>query len=162
MAKLVKPSFITTMRVLGMLSVAAFGLAGYTVVKQSQAEAERQAERKAADASQVAACYDAVVRQPIFESALVTLEVLARNSVDANRTAIRVDPDSPLDAVRRRVLDRVEPRLPDLSLLVEQTQATSRTIPDCDELGRALDVDTARMRADALEAIAARAKAQQR
>lgn len=155
--------FVVGMLALSFLSVSSFVLAGCAVVRQTQAEAERQAEeqaeRKAADASTVSSCYEDVVSTPVLLSALVTLEVLATNSVAANRSAIRLEPDSELNPRRQKSLDRLEPRLPDLALLVTQTRAARKTIAECDDLGEALDVNTGRMRADALEAIKRRAQA---
>lgn len=137
---------LTWVRFLGVIVIISFALSGYTVVRQSQAAAERAADKKAANTSQVARCYQQVRDSPDFLRILDLLDALATNSIIANREALKLGGDDPLRAIRRSSLRRLVPARKNLRRFVERANASVPTLRSCDRLASSLDVSPAPFR----------------
>ena len=137
---------LTWVRFLGVIVILSFALSGYTVVKQSQANAERAADKKAANTAQVARCYQQVRDSPDVLRILGLLDTLATNSILANRQALELDGDDPLRAIRKASLRRLVPARKALRKFIGRSSSSVPTLASCDQMARALDVDPAPFR----------------
>jgi hypothetical protein len=132
---------LTWVRFLGVIVIVSFALSGYTVVRQSQAAAARAADRKAANTSQVARCYQQVRDSPDVLRILGLLDTLAKNSILANRQALELDGDDPLRPIRKSSLRRLVPARKSLGKFIARSRRSVPTIESCDQMARALRVD---------------------
>ncbi|HET8784135.1 MAG TPA: hypothetical protein VFM38_00755 [Candidatus Limnocylindrales bacterium] len=138
---------VSIVRVLGVVVLGSFALSGYTVVKQSQAAAERAADRKAANTAQVARCYQQVRDSPDVLKILGLIDTLARNSIATNRAALEVSADNdPLRPVREASLARLVPAERTLGRFIGRAAAQVPSPRDCNQLAAQLHVDPAPLR----------------
>lgn len=138
---------VSIVRVLGVIVLCSFALSGYTVVKQSQASAERAADRKAANTAQVARCYQQVRDSPDVLRILDLIDALATNSIVVNRQALQLAPAAdPLKPIRKASLRRLVPARKTLRKFVARAEAEVPTIGSCDRLARDLHVNPAPFR----------------
>lgn len=137
---------LTWVRAAGVVVILSFALSGYTFVQQSRVQAERAADKKAANTTQVARCYQQIRDAPAVLRILDLVDVLASNSIDANRQALEISPlDDPLRAVRKDSLRRLVPARRDLRRFVARSKASVPDKQECDQLAQALDVDTSKL-----------------
>lgn len=124
------------------ISVCAFILAIWTVVRQSQADAVHAADRKAQAVSQVNACYQQVENTPKVLKILELIQTLAENSIISNEAAIAAtSPNDKLTSVREDALNRLRPAAADMAEYIRETKATAPTVADCAALAKHLHVD---------------------
>jgi len=132
---------LTIVRTLGVIVVASFALSGWAVVKQSQASAERAADRKASNTSQVARCFQQVRDSPDVLQTLNLLDNLATNSIIANRQALKADGDPELRRIRQQSLGRLIPARASLRKLIARSSSTVPTMRSCEQLASGLHVN---------------------
>ncbi len=132
---------VTIVRVLGIVVVCSFALSGYAVVRQSQASAERAADRKASNTSQVARCFQQVRDSPDVLKTLNLLDTLATNSIIANRQALEVASDPELRRIRQQSLARLLPARVSLRKLIARSSSTVPTMASCEQLASGLHVN---------------------
>lgn len=131
------------------ISIAFAGIAILTIgmiylvsAKFSQ-DADRRAQQKVANATQVVTCITAARSAPNVLRLLDLLGVLARNSIIANQAALKTDPKGPLSKVRKDSLRRLRPSLSTISVFRKATIKSRRTIAECRALATKLGVDIA-------------------
>lgn len=125
--------------------VVSLGISAWTLVRQSQLDAVRTADRKAAAAAQVAGCYQQVDNAPRVLRILGLIDILASNSITANRQALATSPaDDPLRPVREASLERLVPARDDLRGFIATTKKQAPTDASCRKLAGVLGVNPAR------------------
>lgn len=129
------------------ISIAFAGIAILTIgmiylvsVKFSQ-DADRRAQLKISNSTQVVTCITAARSTPNVLRFLDLISVLTNNSIAANRAALAADPRGPLSVIRRDSLRRLRPAVPTIRLFRNATIKARRTIPECRALARKLDVN---------------------
>ena len=132
---------LTYVRFLGVIVIISFALSGWTVVKTSQASAERAADRKATNTAQVARCFQQVRDSPDVLQALGLLDTLATNSIIANQQALKTSLDPELRRIRRDSLARLIPARKSLRSLISRSQGAVPTMRTCDDMASRLHVD---------------------
>ena len=138
---------ITWFRVLGIIVFVSFALSGYTVVRQSQAASERAADRKAANTSQVARCFQQVKDSPDVLRILGLLDTLSSNSILVNRQALELPAEAdPLRRIRKQSLRRLVPARASLRRFIARSSASVPTVQSCDRMAADLHVDSAPFR----------------
>lgn len=128
------------MRLMGIVVLTAFTVSIWVLVQQRDIVAERTAERKARETSDVAQCFEQVANAPRVSRILNLIGVLADNSIAANRAALTVSsPDDPLRTVREQSIARLIPARADLRefirLVDEQTPTKAKCVELADRLG---------------------------
>ncbi len=132
---------LTWVRFMGVIVIVSFALSGWTVVRQSQAAAERAADKRAANTSQVARCYQQVRDSPDVLKILSLIDTLATNSILVNREALELGGDDPLRPIRRSSLRRLVPARKTLRAFIDRSTGTVPTLKSCDQLAASLQVD---------------------
>ena len=137
---------LTWVRFLGVIVIISFALSGYTVVRQSQAAAERAADKKAANTSQVARCYQQVRDSPDVIRILSLIDTLATNSIVVNRQVLATDTQDTLRPIRQASLKRLVPARKTLRVFIARATGQMPTLKSCDQLASSLDVNPAPFR----------------
>lgn len=144
--------------VLIALALAVLALAGWNVslvqkqkdqevtIAKQRADIKRLRDRNTAtDAAEktarVTQCISARTTGPDLRQALVLLEVVASNQVEASRDAIERMPDSPLNGARQRTIARAKPALPALRRTIARVSKQIPRAGDCVKLAKKLKVD---------------------
>ncbi len=131
--------------VCAIIVLISLALSGWTFVRQTQSETIRVADKKAQSIAQVAQCFTSVKNSPQVLRILGIVDILATNSIKANRAAIEADPGSPLTETRQDSLDRLEPARNDLRAFIRRTAENAPTTKSCTELAADLGVDPAKL-----------------
>lgn len=105
------------------------------------AKTEALAQAKIANSNQVGACVAAYRSAPNVLRILDVLDVLAGNSLMANRDALKREPDSPLTPIRRASLKRLGPAPHTIQVFRDATIKDQRTLAECKALATKLHVD---------------------
>lgn len=132
---------LTIVRTLGVIVIVSFALSGWTVVRQSQASAERAADRKATNTAQVARCFQQVRDSPDVLQTLRLLDTLAMNSIIANRQSLKVTADPEIRRIRQDSLERLVPARKSLRKLIGRSERGVPSGRTCEDLARRLRVD---------------------
>lgn len=137
---------LSWVRAAAVIVILSFSLSGYTFVQQSRVQAERAADKKAANTTQVARCYQQMRDAPAVLRILDLVDVLASNSIHANRQALAIaSPDDPLSAVRKASLARLVPARRELRAFVARSREAVPNEKECERLAQSLDVDTSKL-----------------
>ena len=129
----------------------------HVVNVQAKEAAERAASQKAANANQVAGCYQQIKDAPRVKTFLHTFDLLAandyvsaRDSIRSSNLALEIAPDPILDPIRRdtRIQARIRvQRAGKVADVVEDfrkiTRASTPTLAKCDRLAKMLHVNPA-------------------
>lgn len=128
--------------VCAVLVATSLGLSAVTFVRQSQADTIRTADRKAQAVSQVATCRRRVEDAPKVVRILGLVDLLATNSIIANKEALATArPGDPLTPVRKASLRRLEPARDALRQFIDSTVSEAPTAESCAELAQMLGVE---------------------
>jgi hypothetical protein len=129
------------------IGVAYFGLVLLFVCilvlfsKQSDANARERTKLATANSASVGACVSAWRSAPNVLRILDLLDVLAYNSIKANRAAIEQDPMSPLTPIRRASLKRLAPAPQTIEVFRRGTKKDQKTLAECKMLAAKLHVN---------------------
>lgn len=115
----------------------------YLVSSKLSQDADRRAQTKIANATQVTTCIVSARSTPNILKFLDLIDVLASNSIIANRAALAADPNGPLADIRKDSLHRLRPAASTIKSFREATLRSRRTISDCKALAKKLDVEIA-------------------
>lgn len=126
---------------MAVVVVLCFGISIYTVVRQTQADAVRTADRKAQAASEVGNCYQQVENFPRTLLILNLIDGLATNSILANQQALKADPDSELTPTRKASLERLVPARESLRDVIGIAEAQKPTREKCEKMALELGVE---------------------
>ena len=137
---------LTYVRFLGVIVIISFSLSGWTVVQQSEANAERTADRKATNTAQVARCFQQVRDSPDVLKTLRLLDVLATSSIIANKQALAAGGDPEIKRIRQASLNRLVPARMSLRNLIGRSESAVPTQQTCEQRAASLDVDPAPFR----------------
>lgn len=131
----------------GLIVVVSLGLSAWTFVRQSNADAIRQADRKAQSTTQVGQCFQQVKNAPQVMRILEIVDILASNSITANKQALDAsDAGDPLRATRIASLKRLVPARNDLRAFIRRTAEQAPTTKQCNQLADELGVDPAKLK----------------
>ncbi len=120
--------------VCAIIVLISLALSGWTFVRQTQSETIRVADKKAQSISQVSQCFTSVKTAPQVLRILGIVDILATNSIKANRAKTRQDS-----------LDRLEPARNDLRSYIRRTAENAPTAQSCAQLAADLGVDPAKL-----------------
>lgn len=124
----------------GGIAILTIGMIYLVSVKFSQ-DADRRAQQKIANAAQVTTCIATARATPNVLKFLELIDVLASNSIAANESALKADPNGPLSEIRKESLRRLRPAIPTIKSFRESTLKSKRTINDCRILAKKLEVN---------------------
>lgn len=130
--------------------IAYFGIAATVVAlfflfnRTAREEAFRAAGVKAAATSQVAQCFTSYKNGPVTRGFIASHEAIIENSIISNREALKAQPTSPLTAIRKQSLARLEAAKENANELQVLISKTIPTRNSCIELAHRLNIDPSR------------------
>jgi hypothetical protein len=142
-----RPTTRVWLPALASVVVFSFVLSAWTVVRQQNEQSLRAADRKALATSQVSLCYQQAKTAPAVLKLLGLIDILASNSLDGNREALKLaGPNDPLRPVRLRSVARLVPARKNLAAFITLTKQRSPTNAVCHTLAIAKAIDDSVLR----------------
>ena len=143
------PFFSRVQLLVGFCAVVvmlSLGLSAWTFVRQSQADTIRAADKKAQNLTKVSQCFQQVENAPKVLRILGLVDILATNSIKANKQALAVSPkNDPLRSTREQSLVRLVPARNNLRKFISQTTNQAPKKASCDRLAAQLHIDPSKI-----------------
>jgi hypothetical protein len=123
-----------------LLILAYFFLAAIIVAlyvafgKISREQAARAAEQRSAAVAQRADCYRRLEANPDLLALLDTMADDRRDRIQANLDSIAAEPDSALNDIRRRSIQKSRRAIEGIERFVDQIERATPTLEECDAL----------------------------